>query len=375
MDFIDLKAQMAPLRNRIDARIARVLDHGGFIMGPEVAELEQRLSAFCGAAHTVTCANGTDALTLVLLAEGIGPGDAVFVPAFTFVASAEVVPLTGATPVFVDVLADSFNMDPASLDAAVGAARAAGLRPRMVVAVDLFGLPADYHALGRIAAAHAMIMVADAAQSFGAERSGKRVGTLADYTTTSFFPAKPLGCYGDGGAVFTDDGAKAELLRSLRVHGKGGDKYDNVRVGVNSRLDTIQAAILLEKLTVFPAEIEARQRVAETYGAAFSDMAALPVVPAASRSVWAQYTLRTPHRDAVIAACRAAGIPTGIYYPRPLNRQTGYADYPVAPGGVPVSERLATEVVSLPMHPYLSPAEQQQVVVTVRGALDPAKTG
>ena len=322
--FIDLDAQRRRLGERIPRAIERVLSHGGFIMGPEVAELERRLAAFCGAGQCVSCANGTDALQLVLMAEGVGPGDAVFVPAFTFVATAEVVPPTGATPVFVDVRAGDFTLDPASLEAAVGHARALGLKPRMVIAVDLFGHPADYQAIAAIAGREGMVVLADAAQGFGATYRGGTVGTLAAWTTTSFFPAKPLGCYGDGGAVFTDDPGRAELLRSLRVHGKGQDKYDNVRIGVNSRLDTLQAAILLEKLAIFADEI---------------------------------------------AACRAAGVPTAIYYPIPLHRQTGYLAHPTAPGGLPVSERLARQVVSLPMHPYLDEATQDRVIAAVRAGL------
>ena len=367
--FIDLDAQRRRLGERIPQAIERVLSHGGFIMGPEVAELERRLAAFCGAGQCVSCANGTDALQLVLMAEGVGPGDAVFVPAFTFVATAEVVPPTGATPVFVDVRASDFTLDPASLEAAVGHARTLGLKPRMVIAVDLFGHPADYQAIAAIAGREGMVVLADAAQGFGATYRGGTVGTLAAWTTTSFFPAKPLGCYGDGGAVFTDDPGRAELLRSLRVHGKGQDKYDNVRIGVNSRLDTIQAAILLEKLAIFADEIAARQRVAERYAAALADLAAVPRAAADVTSVWAQYTLIVPQRERLIAACRAAGVPTAIYYPIPLHRQTGYLAYPTAPGGLPVSERLAREVVSLPMHPYLDEATQDRVIAAVRTGL------
>ena len=367
--FIDLKAQAAALGSRIPDSIARVLDHGAFISGPEVKVFEEKLAAFCGARHAVSCANGTDALSLVLLAEGVGAGDAVFVPAFTFVATAEVVPLAGATPVFVDVYEDTFNMDVESLKSAIVAAKGQGLRPRVVIPVDLFGLPADYDAIRTVADSEGMTVVADSAQGFGGRYHGRNVGTLADYTTTSFFPAKPLGCYGDGGAILTDDGGKAALLRSLTVHGKGSDKYDNVRVGVNSRLDTLQAAILIEKLSIFPAEIVARNRVAARYNAALADVATVPRVPAGLSSVWAQYTLRMRSPDGFAAQMKRAGVPTAIYYPIPLNRQTGYRSYPVAPGGVPVSEKLAESVISLPMHPYLDEATQHRIIAAAHAAL------
>jgi UDP-2-acetamido-2-deoxy-ribo-hexuluronate aminotransferase len=367
--FVDLKAQRHRLGARIDQAITRVVDHGGFIMGPEVKELEGKLARFVGAKHCVSCANGTDALALVLKAHGIGPGDLVFVPAFTFVATAEPVCWLGATPVFVDVIEDSFNMDPASLEAAIVAAKAGPGRPRAVIAVDLFGQPADYHALQRVADSHGLFLLADAAQSFGASLDNRRVGTFGPATTTSFFPAKPFGCYGDGGAVFTEDDGLADLLRSLRVHGQGREKYDNVRIGVNSRLDTIQAAVLLEKLTIFEDEIERRQRVAQRYDAALAGVAVVPRLMRGATSVWAQYTLRVKDRDRVQEICKKAGVPTAIYYPIPLSQQTGYRHFPTAPGGVPVSERLSQEVVSLPMHPYLGPETQDNIIDAVRSAL------
>ena len=367
--FIDLKAQKEHLGGRIEASIAKVLDNGVFISGPEVAELERQLSAFCGARYSITCANGTDALELVMRAEGISPGHAVFVPAFTFVATAECVPTHGAVPVFVDVRADSFNIDPVSLEAAVAEAKRQGLTPRMVVAVDLFGQPADYPALREICQREGMTLVADAAQGFGGRLHGKSVGTLGDYTTTSFFPAKPLGCYGDGGAVFTEDDERAAILRSLRIHGKGSDKYDNVRIGLNSRLDTLQAAILMEKLSIFSEEIEARNRIAARYETLLGGKVKTPMVIEGALSVWAQYTLVLEDRDAVIAACKAAGVPTAVYYPIPMSRQTGYRNFPVGPGGVPVSERLAGQVLSLPMHPYLDEATQDVIVGAVLTAI------
>jgi dTDP-4-amino-4,6-dideoxygalactose transaminase len=367
--FVDLQAQRRRLGAGIDQAIARVVDHGGYIMGPEVKELEGELARFAGAKHCVSCGNGTDALALVLKAQGIGAGDLVFVPAFTFVATAEPVCWLGATPVFVDVREDSFNMDPASLEAAIVAIKAGPGRPRAVIPVDLFGQPADYRALQPIADKHGLFLLADAAQSFGASLDNCRVGTFGPATTTSFFPAKPFGCYGDGGAVFTEDDALAELVRSLRVHGQGREKYDNVRIGVNSRLDTIQAAVLLQKLTIFEDEIDQRQRIARRYDAALAEVAVVPRLIGGATSVWAQYTLRVRDRDRLQDACKKAGVPTAIYYPVPLSRQTGYGHFPTAPGGVPVSQRLSREVVSLPMHPYLAPATQDYIIDTVRSAL------
>jgi dTDP-4-amino-4,6-dideoxygalactose transaminase len=367
--FIDLKTQRARIADKLDAATRRVMDHGQFIMGPEVAELEKRLAAFTGAAHCVTCANGTEALALVLMAWGIGRGDAVFVPAFTFVATAEVVAWVGATPVFVDVQAESFNMDPASLEAGIAWAKREGLKPRVVIPVDLFGQPADYPAIVPIAEANGLLVLADAAQSFGATLRGRKAGTWGNATATSFFPAKPLGCYGDGGAVFTDDAQLAATLKSLRVHGQGSDKYDNVRIGLNARLDTLQAAILLEKLAIFPDEIEARQRAAERYQDRLGNRVAIPRLAPGATSVWAQYTIRHERRDQIAAGCKAAGVPTAIYYPIPLSKQTGYRHFPSAPGGVPVSERLSAEVVSLPMHPYLDEATQDRVAAAVAAGL------
>ena len=366
--FIDLQAQRKRLGDRIDQAIARVIDHGKMILGPEVAELEQALSAFTGARHAVTCANGTDAITLVLMAEHIGPGDAVFVPAFTFVATAEAPAQIGATPCFVDVNESDFNINPASLEAGIVDAKKRGLRPRVIIAVDLFGQAADYEALRRIADDHNLLLIADAAQSFGGSVGKRRVGAFGDYTTTSFFPAKPLGCYGDGGAVFTDDAEKADLLRSLRAHGKGNDRYDNVRIGLNSRLDTLQASILLEKLAIFEDELDRRDRVAERYASALHNVVQVPRLKPGHRSAWAQYTLRHPEWDRLKAALSAEGVPSAIYYPIPLNLQIGYQIYPVAPGGVPVAERLSREVLSLPMHPYLEPAVQDRIIDLVSGA-------
>lgn len=364
LPFIDLQAQRKRIGNHIDKAVARVMEHGQFVLGPEVKQLEDALAQFCGARHAITCANGTDALILVLMAEGIGPGDAVFVPSFTFVATGECVALRRATPVFVDVDPRSFNMEPASLDRAITVASKAGLTPRMVIAVDLFGRPADYSALRTVTDKHGLTLVADAAQSFGARLGETRVGVLADYTTASFFPAKPLGCYGDGGAILINDDTKAELLLSLRLHGQGNDRYDNVRIGLNSRLDTLQAAILLEKLRIFDSEIEARNEAARRYNALLSDIAVTPEMDQGITSVWAQYTILLSDsgtRKAVQSSCAASGVPTAIYYPIPLHRQTGYREFSMDPEGLPHSDWLAERVLSLPMHPYLTAAAQEQI--------------
>ena len=364
MQFIDLAAQQAPIRDRIDAAITRVLDHGRYVMGPEVVELESALASFSSAPHVVSCASGTDALTLALMVHGVGAGDAVFVPTFTFAATAEAVALLGATPVFVDVDPVSFNLDPDQLESAVEGL-GGHLRPSGVIAVDLFGLPADYGRITSVAERSGMWVVADAAQSFGAVRDGANVGTMAPLTTTSFFPAKPLGCYGDGGAVIAHDEGHAEVLRSLRVHGAGTAKYDNVRIGINGRLDTLQAAILLEKLAVFPDEIRARQRIADRYEQALRDSVIVPTVPDGALSTWAQYTIQVDGRDALAAHLTDRGVPSAVYYPRPLHLQTAYRRYPRGAGGLAVAERLSERVLSLPMHPYLSDADQDRVVEAV----------
>ena len=373
--FIDLAAQRERLGDSVERAISAVLEHGKFILGPEVAELESRLASFCGARHCISCANGTDALLLALMAEGIGPGDAVFVPAFTFVATVEVAVLSGATPVFVDVRPDTFNLDAESLEAAIGEAKKLGLKPRCVIAVDLYGQPADYRSVGAVAEAHGLLVLADAAQSFGASLDGKKVGTLAPYTATSFYPSKPLGGYGDGGAVFTDDDDKAARLRALRNHGKGPDRPDTEFVGVNSRLDSIQAAVLLEKLRLFPGEILARQEKADRYNAGLAAVAKVPELMPGASSVWAQYTIVTERRDALAQACREAGVPTAIHYAAALNCLPPYRQLPTAPEGVPQAEGLAERVISLPIHPYLGAEAQELIVATVRQALTSRKTG
>jgi dTDP-4-amino-4,6-dideoxygalactose transaminase len=372
IEFIDLGAQRRHLGRRIDEAVLRVIEHGKFIMGPEVAAFERELGAFCGAKHVLSCANGTDALGLALMAKNLKRGQAVLVPSFTFAATAEVVAWFDAVPVFVDVYEDSFNMAPASFEAGIATARRLGLEPAGVITVDLFGLPAAYDEILAIAAAHRLWVVCDAAQSFGAVYKGRNVGTLGDIATTSFFPAKPLGCYGDGGAVFTDDDETAAVLRSLRVHGQGSDKYDNVRIGMNARLDTIQAAVLSAKLSIFADEIAARDRVASCYREMLADLVIVPEVSPELTSVWAQYTVRLPageDRDRVAAKLKACGIPTAVYYAKPLHRQTAYRDYPTAGNGLPVSDRLAGEVLSLPMHPYLSPRDQDRIADALRRSL------
>jgi dTDP-4-amino-4,6-dideoxygalactose transaminase len=369
--FIDVAAQRRRLGSAIDAAVAKVLNHCQFILGPEVRTFETELAAFCGARHVVTCASGTDALVLTLRAMGVGPGDAVLCPSFTFCATAEVAALVGATPVFVDVDAATFNIDANGIAGAVATAREAGLRPKAIIPVDLFGLPADHGAVQAAAKAENLLVLDDAAQSFGATCNNRRLGTFGQATATSFFPAKPLGCYGDGGAVTTDDDGFADALRSLRVHGQGSDKYDNIRIGLASRLDTIQAAILIEKLKIFPDEIDARSRIANRYSEGLGDVVVVPRVPAGYTSVWAQYTIRVAggRRDAFAAALKADGVPTAIYYPIPLHRQQAYKHYPVGKGGVAVSDRLAAEVISLPMHAYLDAATQDRIVDASRRAL------
>ena len=364
--FIDLEAQRDRIAADIDRAIARVLDHGQFILGREVEAAEAALAEFCGAKHAISCASGTDALSLILMSRGVGPGDAVICPAFTFAAPPEVAALRGAAVVFADVREDSFNLDPESVAAAIGLAREKDLNPAAVVAVDLYGQPADYAALGAICEAEGVALIADAAQSFGATQHGRMTGTLAPATATSFFPAKPLGCYGDGGAIFTDDPELPALLRSLRMHGQGEERYDHARVGLNSRLDAIQAAILVEKLRIFPDEIVARNRVAARYSEALADLVAVPGVADDSTSVWGQYTIRVGDRDAFCGALRAAGVPTAIHYSRPVHHQPAYANYPVVGGGLPVSEMLAREVVSLPMHAYLDVDTQERIIEAIR---------
>jgi dTDP-4-amino-4,6-dideoxygalactose transaminase len=369
--FIDIVAQRRRLGSAIDEAVSRVLGHCQFINGPEVAQLETALAAFSGSAHVVSCASGTDALLMVLMAKGVGRGDAVLCPSFTFCATGEAVALTGATPVLVDVDETTFNMAASSLERGIAAARRIGLKPKAVIPVDLFGQSADHDAIGAVAAAEGLFVLDDAAQAFGASYKGRRLGRTGLATATSFFPAKPLGCFGDGGAIFTDDGDLAETLRSVRVHGQGADKYDNVRLGLTGRLDTMQAAILIEKLGIFEEEIVARNQVAARYAQGLGNVVSVPRLAAGCTSVWAQYTVRLPEgcdRDNFAATLKAQGIPTAIYYPKSMHQQIAYRDFPVADGGLPVSEKLSDDVISLPMHAYLDQPTQERIINAVRGA-------
>jgi dTDP-4-amino-4,6-dideoxygalactose transaminase len=369
--FIDVAAQRRRLGPTIDQAVARVLSHCQFILGPEVGELEAKLAQFCGVRHAISCSSGTDALSLVLMAKGIGAGDAVFCPSFTFAATPEVVAHAGATPVFVDVEEATFNLDPVSLERAIASANKLGLKPKAILPVDLFGLPADHDSIAEIAESENLFVLDDAAQAFGASYKGRRLGTFGDAAATSFFPAKPFGCYGDGGAVLTDDDGLAELIKGLRVHGQMPGKSEFSRIGMTGRLDTIQAAVLIEKLKIFPDEIEARARVATRYSEALADVAIVPRVPAGYTSVWAQYTLRLApgRRDGLGQALKAEGIPTAIYYAKPPHRHEAYRRYPVAAGGLPVTERLAEEVISLPMHAYLDEPTQDRIIEAVKRVL------
>jgi dTDP-4-amino-4,6-dideoxygalactose transaminase len=370
--FIDIGAQRRRLGKSIDEAVGRVLAHCQFVNGPEVTALEQALCKYSGAQHVVSCASGTDALLMVLMAENIGRGDAVLCPSFTFCATGEAVALTGATPVFVDVDEASFNMDAASAKRGIATARKLGLKPRAIIPVDLFGQSADHDAIAAVAEAEGLFMLDDAAQGFGASYKGRRLGTFGRATATSFFPAKPLGCYGDGGAIFTDDAGLAERLRSIRVHGQGADKYDNVRLGLTARLDTVQAAVLLEKLKIFDDEIAARNEAAARYTRGLGNVVTVPHLAAGCTSIWAQYTIRLPQgvdRDGFAAALKAKGVPTAIYYPKSMHQQTAYKDFPVAEGGLQCSERLSSDVISLPMHAYLDEPAQERVIAAVRSAV------
>lgn len=367
--FIDLKTQRVRLKTEMDRMIAKVLDEGRYILGPEVTELEQQLAEFNGGGRALACANGTDAILIPLMAWGIGPGDAVFVPSFTFAATAEVVVLAGASPVFVDVDPDTYNISPTSLEAAIAAVKAEGkLTPRAVIAVDLFGQPADYPAITKITQANELKLVSDCAQGYGSKLGGKSSLEWADVLTVSFYPAKPLGGYGDGGAVLCKDDDLYATMKSVSVHGEGASRYEYARIGLNSRLDTLQAAVLLAKLSIFAEEIALRQKVADAYGAGFGEAVKVPTIIQGAQSTWAQYTIEVDDRDAFRARLNDAGVPTAIYYPIPLHLHEPYAVYPVAPGGLPVTEKIAHRVVSLPMHPYLDEEQIERIVAAVKSA-------
>jgi dTDP-4-amino-4,6-dideoxygalactose transaminase len=367
MQFIDLKSQRARIGERLRAAIDKVIEDGRYILGPEVGIFEKELADYVGVKHAVACANGTDALLIPLLAHGIGPGDAVFCPSFTFAATAEVAALAKAEPVFVDVDPATYAISPESLEAAIDMVRHEGrLTPRAVIPVDLFGLAADYAAISEIALRENLLVVEDAAQAMGGMSGAMKCGAFGDVAGTSFYPAKPLGCYGDGGAMFTNDDALAARLRSYAFHGKGETQYDNVRVGLNSRLDTLQAAILIEKLAILEDEMAARQTVARRYSAALEGVVALPHVPAGIRSAWAQYAIETPDRDALQAHLKAESIPSTVYYPKPLHLQTAYQHYPRTPTGLEVSEGLCRRILCLPMHPYLPESDQEIITGAIR---------
>ncbi len=371
--FVDLQAQRRRLGGRIEAAIAAVLAHGQFILGPEVERLERALAGYAGVRHVITCASGTDALILILRARGVGPRDAVFVPGFTFAACAAAVAAVGATPVLVDVEPASGNLDPASLGEAIEAVRRAGeLMPRALLPVDLFGRPADYAALRPIARAHGLFVLQDAAQSFGARFGDQPAGGQGDAAATSFYPTKPLGAYGDGGAVLTNDDRLAEEVRLLGNHGerRPAGRYEHARIGLNSRLDTLQAAILLVKLETLDEEIEVRSALAGRYDAALGDLVEVPAPLIDGRSAWAQYTIRVVGRDRLAAALGERGIPTAIHYPRPLHRQPAYERFPTAPGGLPVAESLARRVLSLPIHPDLEQAAQARIIAAIRELIE-----
>lgn len=367
MQFIDLVSQRARIEDRLNAAVLKVVAEGKYILGPEVAEFEKQLADYVGVKHVLACANGTDALQMPLMAMGVGPGDAVFCPSFTFAATAEVVALVGAEAVFVDVEEDTYNMNVEQLQAAIDAVRKEGrLTPKAIIPVDLFGLPADYRAIMAIADKEGLRVISDAAQSIGGKRDNAMCGSFGHVGATSFYPAKPLGCYGDGGAIFTNDDELNDVLRSIHFHGKGETQYDNVRIGLNSRLDTIQAAVLLEKMAILEDEMETRQKVANRYAEGLGDIVKVTRPAAGIRSAWAQYSIETERRDELKAHLQAQGIPSVIYYVKPLHLQTAYKHYMVAPGGLPVSEALPSRILSLPMHAYLSEEDQERVIAAIR---------
>jgi dTDP-4-amino-4,6-dideoxygalactose transaminase len=379
MDFIDLKTQQSRILETINSNIQKVLKHGSYIMGPEIRQIEDKLAAYTGARHAFSCASGTDALLMALMAYGVKPGDAIFTTPFTFIATAEVISLLGATPVFVDIDPETYNIDPAGLALAIEALKKNDasiyplpvtqnrpLTPKGIIPVDLFGLIADYDAIEPLAKEHGLFVIEDAAQSFGAKYKDKMACSYGNISCTSFFPAKPLGCYGDGGMCFTDDDHLAEVMESIRVHGKGGHKYDNVRIGINGRFDTLQAAILLAKFDIFPEEIETRQTVAQRYSSLLASGTSLrtPYIPAGHRSAWAQYSLLAEdeaHRAALLNKLQDNKIPSAIYYPKPLHRQDAFADLGYRQGDFPVSEDCASRIFSLPMHPYLTAQDQEKI--------------
>ena len=367
--FIDLHAQQERIRPQIEERIKKVLNHGKYIMGPEIAELEQRLAEFVGTKHCVTCASGTDALLMPLLAYEIGPGDAVFTTPFTFISTAEVVSLLGATPVFADIEADTYNIDPAKLREAIEKVVSDNkLKPKGIIPVDLFGQPADYEEIEQIAREFGVFVIEDAAQAFGAQYKNKPACSFGDVGATSFFPAKPFGCYGDGGAIFCNDDDMAQKLRSVRIHGQGSNKYDNVRIGINGRFDAMQAAVLLAKFEIFEEEIELRHQVANRYSQGLKESVSVPMVKKDRSSVWAQYSILAKNRGDLVNELKSKGIPTAIYYPKPLHLQPAYQSLGYRNGDFPISEKTANQILSIPMHPYLSREDQDFIIEAINGA-------
>lgn len=366
MEFIDLATQQKRILDKIEANIRTVLNHGKYIMGPEVKALEDRLAAYVGVKYAVSCASGTDALLMALMAYQIGPGDAVLTTPFTFIATAEVISLLGATPVFVDIDPETYNIDPQKVCDTLRNMKGASLKPKAIIAVDLFGLAADYDALDAIAKENNLILIEDAAQSFGAEYKGRKSCSFGNIACTSFFPAKPLGCYGDGGMCFTNDTQIETVLKSIRVHGQGSHKYDNVRIGINGRIDTLQAAILMAKFDIFPEEVLLRQRAAERYEKLLSKIPFLktPQIPQNCLSVWAQYSVlaeNSQQRDKILDKLNKSGIPSAIYYPKPLHQQEAFSSLAYKNGDFPVSENAASCIFSLPMHPYLKEEDQIKI--------------
>ena len=370
IDFIDLKAQQKKIALQLRERIERVLSHGKYIMGPEIQELEERLAAYVGVKQVVTCSSGTDALLMPLMAYGVGPGDAVFTSPFTFIATAEVIQLLGATPVFVDIDPKTFNIDPNALHQAISGLKqnpkTAALKPKGIIPVDLFGQPADYDAINALARQHNIFVLEDAAQSFGGTYKGKKACSLADVAATSFFPAKPLGGYGDGGAIFTNDDDLASRLRSIRIHGQGSDKYDNIRIGLNGRFDTLQAAIVLVKMDIFDQEVIERQRVAQRYSRGLEGLVEVLFLSPDCTSVWAQYSVLSEQRRILLEKLKAAGIPSAIYYPIPLHLQGAFRHLAYREGDFPISEDASRRIFSLPMHPYLEATQQDVIIQTLR---------